>query len=129
MYTFYCTDQGRHKRRDIGRVQDGEQTNHNQDKAVELFAEFGFPDEKFTPMPARLVERRSRKRTNYQTGKVIESEFDGVTSTQTRKGRQWNFTCPTCKRSPRITDQQLKQLFDMATDQPTVALDISNWAQ
>lgn len=129
-HTFFCTDKGRHKRRDIGVIQDGKQVNRDRQWAIEFTAELGFPDQSFGPdMPNRLVERRSRKRTKVDSGKTIESDFDGITTRETKNGREWTFNCPTCDRSPRVTDQQLRQLYDMATDRPAAVLDISNWSQ
>jgi hypothetical protein len=128
--TFYCTDKGRHKRRDIGTIQDGEQVNQDRQWAIGFTAKLGFPGQSFGPdMPNRLVERRSQKLHRYDTGKVIQKKFDALTSQETKKGRVWTFKCPTCDRAPRVTDQQLRQLYDMAADQPETVLDISNWLQ
>jgi hypothetical protein len=128
--TFYCTDKGRHKRREIGTIQDGEQVNQDRQWAIDFTAKLGFPGQSFGPdMPNRLVERRTRKRTNLKTGKTIESTFDGITTRDTKNGTEWTFKCSTCDRGPRITDQQLRQLYDMAADQPETVLDISNWLQ
>lgn len=129
MHTFFCTGKGRHKKRVIGTIQDGEQVNADIESANRLLSQYGYGSEALeTALPSRLVERTSRKRTN-RKGKTFASTFDGITTRETKAGHEWTFTCSTCDRSPRVNDQQLEQLLEVVAQGQEFALDISNWAQ
>ncbi|OAV63120.1 hypothetical protein [Enteractinococcus helveticum] len=129
MHTFFCTDKGRHKRRDVGTIQDGQQVNKEIESANRLLSHYGYGSDALeTALPNRLVERTGRKRIN-RSGKTLASTFDGITVKETKAGHAWAFTCSTCGRSPRVDDQQLQQLLEAVSQGQAFALDISNWAQ
>lgn len=121
--TFYCTDKGRHPRREIGPIEDDRASLPMLAKVLDGF---GFDGTDATATEPTLKPKKIRNRTT-AAGEHVTSKFDSLRVVESKGGNVWHFECPTCGRTPRVKEAQILQVLEMALNGHESALDVSNY--